>query len=304
MKSIHFQAIIAATASAFLMGTLVFFVRESNMSAQGCAFIRFAMGMVVIMLILGWRCWQTQTRPKLSFRASFSGVALSLCILFYFLAIQKTSVALAAFLIYLAPIFATFGDAIISRRLPKPKQIGLIFIAIIGLVIVALFQKESPTPTTNDESQTGVILALIGALCYSVYIILSRKSPRRLSILERSFCQLTAGTIILSTTLYFSESPFAGIESGWPYLLSIGTVHGAAIIFLAAFAMKHLKPIEFGTIAYLEPVTASLIGFLIYNESITLMQGVGFGLILFATLFQTLIQIALNTTKEWAIFNP
>lgn len=73
------------------MGVLVYFVRHSGCSAEGCAFIRFALGLVPVVLLL--LTVGKGRLGKLSVTSIFSGLAISLCIFCYF----KSTVALPIF---------------------------------------------------------------------------------------------------------------------------------------------------------------------------------------------------------------
>jgi len=57
--------------------------------------------------------------------------------------------------------------------------------------------------------------------------------------------------------------------------MAIGLFQGFLAISLFTFAVKHLKTFEYGTVSYIEPLIASLIGVFLYSESLTLFQFVG-----------------------------
>ena len=59
------------------------------------------------------------------------------------------------------------------------------------------------------------------------------------------------------------------------WLIAVGVCQGFLAVTLMVLAIKCLKAIEFGTISYVEPLVASIIGFVFYAENLTLIQGVG-----------------------------
>jgi drug/metabolite transporter (DMT)-like permease len=54
------------------------------------------------------------------------------------------------------------------------------------------------------------------------------------------------------------------------WLMAIVLFQGFLAIFLFTFAVRHLKTVEYGTVSYVEPLIASLIGVFLYSESLTL----------------------------------
>jgi len=49
---------------------------------------------------------------------------------------------------------------------------------------------------------------------------------------------------------------------------------------LLVTAIKYLKTIEYGTISYIEPLVASIIGFMLYSEQLSSLQFIGYAIVL------------------------
>ncbi len=278
-------AYASAAVAAMLMGTLGFFVRESHCSAQCCSFARFFIGMVLFWLVWRLERWRGHDRFVCSGYALASGAGISLCILFYFLAIQHTSVGVAALLLYTGPVFAALGEALLHRKFPPIKDAVLISLAALGVAFVSIFAPEGG----QGGSHAGLIYGILSGLCYSTYILFNRQIPVEVSLIARTFWQSAAGVLILLLPLLFSDCNVVHVEMGWPYLACIGFLQGFAVLLPAAYAMKKLSAIKYGTIAYLEPMVAVALGFFVYREHITIGQWEGLALVLAATACQTLV---------------
>ena len=137
------SAFLSAVLAAVLMGSLGFFVRESACSAQACSFVRFAVGLVLVTGLLGWLRSRGRGSFAFSWQSAVSGAGISLCILFYFLAIQSISVGIAALLLYTGPVFAVLGEAVLNRSLPPRRDGLLIFLSVAGIVAVSVFADGS-----------------------------------------------------------------------------------------------------------------------------------------------------------------
>ncbi len=277
-------AYVAAAVAAILMGTLGFFVRESHCSAQCCSFARFFIGMVLFWLVWRLERWRGHDHYVCSGAALASGAGISLCILFYFLAIQHTSVGAAALLLYTGPVFAALGESLLQRRFPPVKDAVLISLAALGVALVSIFAPEGG----QGGSHAGLIYGILSGLCYSAYILCNRQIPAHVSLIARAFWQSAAGVIILLLPLLFSACDMEHVWTGWSYLACIGFLQGFAVLLPAAYAMKKLSAIKYGTIAYLEPMVAVALGFFVYRENITLGQWEGLALVVAATVCQTI----------------
>lgn len=284
MNKSYYSALAAAVLAAVLMGLLGFFVRQTECSAQGCSFARFAIGLVLMVPMLAMQCRKGQGSFRFSASAAFSGAGISLCILFYFIAITRISVGIAALLLYTGPVFAAVGEALWQRRLPAAREVLLMAGSLLGIVLVTLFAGGD-----WSGSLSGYIYGLLSGACYAAYILANRQIPAEISLSQRTFWQFAAGCLVLLPPLLLTAEPYAGIQEGWPYLLCIGILQGFAVLLLVAYAVRRLSAIEFGTISYLEPAVAVLLGYLVYAEAITPGQWVGFALVLLSSAVQTLI---------------
>ncbi len=241
--------------------------------------------MCLLGTVWGWELWRRRDHFVCSGYALASGAGISLCILFYFLAIQHTSVGVAALLLYTGPVFAALGEALLHRKFPPTKDVVLISLAAFGVALVSIFAPEGG----QGGSHAGLFYGILSGLCYSTYILFNRQIPATVSLPARTFWQSTAGVAILLLPLLLSDCRVQHMETGWPYLACIGILQGFAVLLPAAYAMKKLSAIKYGTIAYLEPMVAVALGFFVYHERITIGQWEGLALVVAATACQTLI---------------
>lgn len=311
------HAFLAAVSAAILMGTLGFFVKESACSAQGCTFARFSIGLLLLFL-LNARHFLRGEDIQFSATSAISGVGIAFCILFYFITIQETTISFAALMVYTGPIFAAVGEALINRQCPKAREMELISLAALGIIIVSFFAETG----MSSGSPMGMVYGLLSGVSYSVYLIFNHRIPGSVSLRRRTLWQLITSTLVLIIPLLCTNAPFAGIPEnslnnflsalaqgqwsqaihstgGLPFLLCIGLLQGYGAMVLVACAMKRLSATQYGAIAYLEPVIAVAMSWIVYHESITPWQWVGFTLVLAASLAQALL-----TQDEEEIAHP
>lgn len=275
----------ATIVAAILMGSLGYLVRQAEVDAGVTALFRFVIGFVIISAIVGVDAIVRRGRIPFSASSLLSGAAIGLCILFYFYAIERISIGLAAFTLYLGPVFAIIGEAIISRRVPSPKQLVIITLAFVGFFLISSITSIS---FSGDGQGWGVLFALLAGIFYGAYILLNRLIPEKVTLKLRIFWQFLAAVIAIGSTLLFQDISFEGIQSGWPYVVTIGLVQGFLVLMLTGYAIKHLSSIEFGSLSYIEPLVAVILGFYVYNEDLSATQIAGIVLIVAATMIQCL----------------
>lgn len=282
MNKGYIQAFLAAVVAALLMGSLCIFVRESACSAQLCSFARFSIGLLLIGTAGVALICRKQGNLRFSGKSFISGIGISLCILFYFLAIKETSAGIAALLPATGPLFSAVWIALLQHHLPPRRDGLLILTAGLGIVLVSLFAGNNGS---GQNDALGIIYGLLSGLFYSLYIMLNRLMSPEVTLLQRTFWQSMAGSLVLLVPLLTgSDSVWENLSSGWGWLVGIGVCQGVGVLLLVAYAMRRLSSLEFGIVSCLEPTEAAIIGCILYGETLQAGQLCGFVLVLCAIL--------------------
>ncbi len=281
MNLIRTKSMAAALIAAVFMGCLGFLVRKTGADAAVVAFFRFTIGFLLMSCVVIYYVAAKGEKVKFSPSSAFSGISIGLCILFYFFAIQSTSIGLAAFVLYLGPVFAIIGEAVMRRKMPDLRQWIIIVLALSGFVMIS---------SLGDASgfNKGTMYALLSGVFYGAYILINRFIPQQITLPVRVFWQFLAASCAVGLVLLLSGRSVAVDAGGWPYVLTIGVVQGFAVLLLTGYAIKHLSAIEFGALSYAEPLVALLLGFVLYDESMSAVQIAGIVLIVAGMFVQCL----------------
>ena len=192
-----------------------------------------------------------------------SGLFLGLHFACFFIALDLTKMANAAFLGTLTPIFTLILEIIIlKRRFSHWVYIGLAF-ALLGALIIFL---GSPLDL-KDNDMRGNFFALICSLILAISFLISERVRQ------------TENTIIYTRTLYGSASvillflalilernifPYENqifLFSGFIYLGLIPTIVGHNAFY---YSLRYVKPTIVATIPLAEPIIASIIGYFLF----------------------------------------
>lgn len=240
----------------------------------------------MISVLLCVRLLNGKEKPVVSGFAFISGACISLCILFYFWAINYMGLGITVLLIYAGPVLAAMVEALVERRLPPRQDVLLLLMAAVGVGLVSLFAQPDTQPGANPH--LGFTFAMSAGACYAAYIVFNRLTPGHISLVIRTFWQFVAATLVLLIPLMTAPHPYAHLDTGWLFLLCIGAM-GFAVLMLVAFSVRRLTAIEFGTISYLEPALAVALGFFLYDEHIAAGQWFGFSLVIAASALKSFL---------------
>ncbi len=132
--------------------------------------------------------------------------------------------------------------------------------------------------TGGTLSFVGVILVLVSALTYALYIIVVDKSPLQMSSFKINFyvllyCALGMVAFALATgqPLMLPPTPRAWLWVGW-----LAVVPAIMALVMMVYAARYIGSTPTAILGALEPTTAVLIGIFVFNEpfSIRLLLGI------------------------------
>lgn len=278
---------ISAFTSAILMGTIGVFVRNISSNAQIITFSRLFLGLLFLTILLLFTKRYEELKVKLTPHLFFSGVFMSLAILFYIESINHTTLANAVILLYLGPLIATVIAHFLLKERVELINIVLIVVAFSGVGFFLKFNFSF-----DLESNYGYIFGIISAIWYSFYIIANRKISKNIPIVSRSFYQFFFGALLISPFLFLGNTGF--LLQDIPYLILIGFINGFLAINFLILALNYLKAFECGTLLYIEPIIATILGMIFFSEIITISHLIGGMMILGSGLAQIALTIKRN----------
>jgi drug/metabolite transporter (DMT)-like permease len=160
----------------FFFSTSAIFVRWSQpFNSIEIAFWRLAAATLLVELL------GIITRQRLVLqrqqvpRFLFYGLVTALHFVFYIASLSFTTIAHTLAITYTSPIFVTLFSALVLREpLPSRKYLG-IGVTIVGIAIMAGFEPHYTACSLQGQCMVlGDSLAILSALCFSIYSIAGR----------------------------------------------------------------------------------------------------------------------------------
>ncbi|MEW9672751.1 DMT family transporter [Ammoniphilus sp. 3BR4] len=208
----------------------------------------------------------------------FSIVLFNLCL---FHAIKETSISIASILLYTAPTFvAIFSRLIFKESLTTRKVLALITTFIGCSLVIGIL------PNANETiSLFGLVLGLGSGLFYALYSIFGKMALRKYSSLTVTVYTFLFAAIAITpfSGLWHIIPLFSGIKV-WIYIIGLGFLSTVLPFIFYTKGLHTVESSRASIIATIEPVVASLVGFLGFQEKLNLWQYFGMVLVIGAVI--------------------
>jgi DME family drug/metabolite transporter len=256
-------------------------VATTQTSALVIGAVRMLVGAVLLLALARWAAGSLRVATGVRRRCVVLGLCLAAFQVTYFSAVTLIGVATAALIaICCAPLLiAGLAAATLGERLTVRVGAALVLgIAGTALLIVGPRTAADVSP----RLVAGVLLALGASLAYALYVVLAKATLARTAPLPLAAASFAAGALALAPAL---ATPGVGrqLVLGWPWLLYLGAVTTAGAYALYTLGLRHVTASSAGVVALLEPLTATLLGVVVFGEHLGTVGVLG-ALLLFASL--------------------
>ena len=221
--------------AVFFFSTSAIFVRWSQpFNAIEIAFWRLVIATLLVS-IMGLITHQPLLIKRMQLpRFIFYGLVTALHFIFYITSLQFTTIAHSLAITYTSPVFVTLFSALVLREpLPLRKYFG-IGLTIIGVAIMAGFEPHYTACSLHGQCMIlGDALAVLSALCFSIYSIAGRGERDRHPLFR------------YTTNVY-------GLAALWllPAVLYFAFQHDYPLAAIAAVAALGIFPLGLGHTLY------------------------------------------------------
>jgi len=222
------------------------------------------------------------------------GPGLALIWFCNFEAMKLSSVAIAVLATYTSPIFvALLAPLFLPERLSRAVLIALP-IALGGLALIAFASKGS-----GHVRPLAIAVGVGGAVVLAILVVIQKHIVREVNPIGLSFWIDVFALVSLAAVL-----PFAGrvlpSASELGFLAILGVVFTAISGLIWLTLLRHVTAQAMGFFSYIEPVSASLLAWLLLGQRLGLAVAAGGALVLVAGLIVILIEPAESAVGEVA----
>lgn len=275
---ILFSGVLVVSSSSIL-------VRLAQM--EGMPSLTIAAGrMLLASLLLTPVAWRYARHELLHLprRTFWPGVLAGLFLALHFAtwisSLDYTSVASSVALVSTDPLWVGLVSVLFLHERLRWGIIGGIVLTIAGSALIA-FSDSSAGAGTYAAPLFGDMLALIGSITASGYVVIGSTLRKDLSLLAYIWLVYTSSAVVLVLIQLLAGQSLTGYTS-LAYLYVLLLAVGPQLLGHSSFnwALRYLSP-TFVAISILgEPIGASLLAWLLFGETFAPLQLPGFVLLL------------------------
>ncbi len=242
--------------------------------------VSFYRGAIGLLFVLAWLVLRPRnhglTNRRLWFWSTIAGLGVAGNFSFYFLSIAQGSVAVAATLMYCAPVFVYLVSFVLKLEEPTVPKWAAIVVVMLGIVLLTQIYDIG----AGGITPLGVGAGLLAGLSYAVFIFgfkyaAPHGSPQ--AILSIAFAVLA---LVLIWPGDGDQTVAVLSTPDWPLFAALGVLGAGLSFILYIIGLNHTAPAVASIVAMVEPVTAALFGVVILSETLVGPQMLGMGLIL------------------------
>lgn len=256
-------------------GSMGLFVRglgEYGFDSVQVAALRMTVAAALFLILMAAR-----KKAKISLKdlPLFLGLDLGSVLFFtvcYFLAIQAMSMSTAAILLYTSPVWVMILSVAFLGEKITPRKLAALALAFGGCVLVS-----GPGGTVTFQ---GILFGLGSGIGYALYSILGTVALRKYSTLTVTgwtFLVAAAGSwgvcrpgeMLALLEAAPQKAPLAAL------LLGAGLISAVIPYLCYTRGMEEIGAGRAAILATVEPLMATLLGWLVYHESITFLGAWG-----------------------------
>jgi len=215
--------------------------------------------------------------PGEAWRCLALGACMALFQATYFTAVTRVGIAVTALVaICSAPIMiAALATALLGERLTR----GLVVALVLGVAGTALLVAAPVATPTAPRPLSGVLLALAAGLAYALYVVIAKAAVMRTAPLRLAALTFAVAAVLMAPALLMPGA-VTQLALGWLGLLYLGAVTTAGAYALYTAGLRYVSASAAGVASLLEPLTATLLGVLLFGERFGVLGWIGAALLL------------------------
>lgn len=279
MRLLHTQILIMKNKKVFgtLCGILAAICYGTNnfgavnlkllgMGVNSTLFYRFSLAWVIIAVVMLLRKESVRVTRKEFGTLSALGILFAMSSLSLYLSFNHMDSGIASTILFVYPVMTAALMAVFFKEKITSPTLTALLLSVVGVVLL-----DWNGGADARLSTLGVILVLVSALTYAVYIIVMDRgnlqmSPFKINFYVLAYC--TLGQLIYSLVI---QQPIVMPQGmGWFYVGWLALVPAILALMLMVYAAKYVGSTVTAILGALEPLTAVVIGLAVFGESFSM----------------------------------
>lgn len=215
-------------------------------------------------------------------------VSIVLFNIFYLYTIEISTLSVAAILLYTAPSFVVILSAVFFHDKITLKILIALILATGGCILTTgIIGSGLSVPVI------GIVTGVLSGFFYATYSIIGSvalKKYKTTTVVFYTFVFATIGLLPVSAPLEMIG--FVQIPSALFNMIAIGVISTLLPYFLYSEGLSRMQPGRASILAFVEPITATLLGLFIFHETLSITNTIGILLI-----FISIVMLSIGDNK-------
>ena len=253
---------------------------EEGMNPNSVLLFRYSLGLPLLLLIMKIRGIKILPERKEILPAAILGVLMALSSLALFESYNYMNSGVASTLLFIYPVMVAVMMIFLFHE--KIKITVILCLLIMGTGLILLMKPEEG----QQLSMFGVLLVILSALTYAIYIIFVNvnKTVAHIPTTRLLFNVLAWGCLVYLVMIPLgSPLTIPSAPSGWLNLLALAVIPTVISLFCTTRAIQLIGSTPTAIFGALEPVTAVVLSVVVLGQPLTVRESIGGLLIVVAT---------------------
>jgi len=198
-----------------------------------------------------------------------------------FNAIQETSISIAAILLYTAPAFVTILSSVLFKEALTSRKVIALIVTLVGCsLVIGIF------PSSNETiSFIGFLFGLGSGLFYALYTIFGKFALKKYdSLTVTVYTFIFAAVAITPFSNLFQSITLFSTTKVWISVIGLGLFSTMLAYIMYTKGLQYVESSRASIIATVEPVVASILSFIIFQEKLVFWQYIGILMVITAVI--------------------
>jgi S-adenosylmethionine uptake transporter len=262
-----------------VVGIAIFSVMDAVMKrltlaldAYSVMFWRSLAGVVVSGTLYAWQRPARPSRAVVRVHVIRGAISTVMALLFFW-GLARVPMAQTVALTFIAPLIALLLAGLLLKERIDRSAIGASAVAFAGVLTILAGQARAEM---GHEAFLGALAILVSAVCYAYNIILMRRQSLVADAIEAAFFQ--SATVML---FLLPAAPFAMAvpDARHAPMLVLAAVLATISLFLLSWAYARAEASYLAPVEYTAFIWASILGYLVFGETVGLPTIAGAGMI-------------------------
>ena len=251
---------------------------EEGVNTASVLFYRFSMAIVILFVMLLIRKKSMRVKKNEMKVLASLGILMAIASITFYQSFHYMDAGIASTILFMYPVMVALLMALCFHERASLLTWVCIAVAVAGVLLLTRTSEGAVVSTL------GITFVLLSSLSYAIYIVgVNRSSIARMPSAKLTFYALCFGILIYITrTRALTDLQLPQSALGWTCAFCLALFPTIISLVTMTISIRNIGSTSAAILGALEPITALLVGSLVFGERLTPRLCVGIVLVLLA----------------------